>query len=167
MDVQTLALVAIALAVLSALTAILLAVRQQRLLSRYHALLQGPAGTDLEGLILEHADQLGALQQATQALAARTDSLAQEARLHIQRVGVVRFNAFPDTGSDLSFSIALLDAFDNGVVLSSLYGRSESRIYAKPIKAGKSTYTLTDEEKQAILIAQGQKGDAQTGRRFS
>lgn len=154
MDAQTLALVAAVLAVLSTLIAIILTVRQQRLLARYRALLQGPSGGDLEGLILRHADQIGALQQAEKRLTDRTEGLAKDARLHVQRVGVVRFNAFPDTGSDLSFSIALLDAFDNGVVMSSLYGRSESRIYAKPVQGGKSTYTLTDEEKQAIAKAQ-------------
>jgi hypothetical protein len=69
---------------------------------------------------------------------------------------MVRYNAFPDTGSDQSFSVAMLDADGNGLVLSSLYGRTETRTYAKPVQGGKSTYPLSDEETAALLQAQGQ-----------
>ena len=58
-------------------------------------------------------------------------------------------------GADLSFSCALLDGQDNGVVVTSLYGRTECRTYAKPIRAGASSYVLTDEEKQALMQARG------------
>ena len=75
----------------------------------------------------------------------------------IQKVGVVRFNAFSNTGSDLSFAVALLDHYDNGVVFSSLFGRNESRIYAKPIRGGESTYLLTEDEKEALQKAKETK----------
>ncbi len=68
----------------------------------------------------------------------------------IKKVGIVRYNAFKDTGSDLSFALALLDENDSGVVLNGIYSREMSNIYAKPIENGKSNYTLTDEEKNAI-----------------
>ena len=68
-------------------------------------------------------------------------------------MGVVRFNAFSNTGSDLSFAVALLDDHDNGVVFCSLFGRSESRVYAKPISKGESSYLLTAEEKEALQKA--------------
>jgi len=76
-----------------------------------------------------------------------------ESHKHIQQVGIVRFNAFDNTGSDLSFAVALLDAAKNGFVLSGIYGREESRVYAKPVLQGESTYTLTKEEKQALEAA--------------
>ena len=63
---------------------------------------------------------------------------------------MVRYNAFRDTGSDLSFTLALLDENNNGVVLNGIYSREMSNIYAKPIENGKSTYTLSDEEQKAI-----------------
>ena len=66
----------------------------------------------------------------------------------IQKVGIVRYNAFKDTGSDLSFTLALLD--ENGVVLNGIYSREMSNIYAKPVENGKSKYTVSDEEQQAI-----------------
>lgn len=71
----------------------------------------------------------------------------------IQKVGMVRYSAFNDTGSDLSFTLALLDEQDNGVVLNGIYSREMSNIYAKPIEKGKSTYTISEEEEQAIQKA--------------
>ncbi len=68
----------------------------------------------------------------------------------IQKVGIVRYSAFKDTGSDLSFSLALLDENNSGVVLNGIYSREMSNIYAKPVENGKSNYTISEEEKQAI-----------------
>ena len=71
----------------------------------------------------------------------------------IQKVGIVRYNAFKDTGSDLSFALALLDENNNGVVLNGIYSREMSNIYAKPVENGKSKYTVSQEEEQAIQKA--------------
>ena len=71
----------------------------------------------------------------------------------IQKVGIVRYSAFQDTGSDLSFSLALLDEKNNGVVMNGIYSREMSNIYAKPVEVGKSSYTLSEEEQQAIKKA--------------
>jgi hypothetical protein len=71
----------------------------------------------------------------------------------LQRVGVVRFNPYHDTGGDYSFAVALLDASGNGVVLTGLYHRDRCRVYAKPVGGWESTYELIDEERQAIAEA--------------
>ena len=71
----------------------------------------------------------------------------------LQRVGVVRFNAFEDVGSELSFALAVLNDNGNGFVLSSLYGRSETRTFVKPVREGKSDYQLSGEEIAAIKKA--------------
>lgn len=71
----------------------------------------------------------------------------------IQKIGLIRYSAFKDTGSDLSFTLALLNEKNTGVVLNGIYSREMSNIYAKPVEAGNSTYTLSDEEKQAIKKA--------------
>ena len=71
----------------------------------------------------------------------------------IQKIGIVRYNAFKDTGSDLSFALAMLDEKNNGVVLNGIYSREMSNIYAKPVEKGKSKYTLSEEEQQAIQKA--------------
>lgn len=71
----------------------------------------------------------------------------------IQKIGIVRYNAFKDVGSDLSFTLAMLDENDNGVVLNGIYSREMSNIYAKPVEKGKSSYTLSEEEQEAIKKA--------------
>ncbi len=76
----------------------------------------------------------------------------------IQKIGMVRYNAFKDTGSDLSFALALLDQNNNGVVLNGIYSREMSNIYAKPVENGVSAYTLSEEETQAIQKATQSSG---------
>lgn len=68
----------------------------------------------------------------------------------IQKIGIVRYSAFKDTGSDLSFAVALLDENNDGVVFNGIYSREMSNIYAKPVEKGNSKYTLSNEELQAI-----------------
>lgn len=85
--------------------------------------------------------------------ATRLDALEFKAGQSINRVGLVRFNPFMDTGSDLSFSAALLNDHGDGLVLTSLWGRDEVRLYAKPIETHESRYVLSQEEKQALDMA--------------
>lgn len=67
-----------------------------------------------------------------------------------QKIGVYRYNAFKDTGSDLSFTLAILDKENSGIMLNGIYSFEASNIYAKPIEKGKSTYTLSKEEEVAL-----------------
>lgn len=76
----------------------------------------------------------------------------------IQKVGIVRYNAYQDTTSNLSFAVALLNESNDGVVLNGIYSRDMSNIYAKPIENGKSSYTMTQEEKEAVLKAMNDEG---------
>lgn len=71
----------------------------------------------------------------------------------IQKIGIVRYSAFKDTGSDLSFAVALLDEKNNGIVFNGIYSREMSNIYAKPVEKGNSKYTLSNEEVEAIRKA--------------
>ncbi|HYG59221.1 MAG TPA: DUF4446 family protein [Symbiobacteriaceae bacterium] len=152
-DAVLVSLVAVGLAFLVLIIVIILAISQRKFLARYRLLLNGPAGHDLEQLLLNQAAEIESLQSDLIRLTRQLDAMETASRLHVQKTAIIRFNAFPDTGSDLSFAIALLDADDNGMVVSSLYGRSESRIYAKPILAGQSTYQLSNEEKEALAKA--------------
>ncbi|HWI63834.1 MAG TPA: DUF4446 family protein [Symbiobacteriaceae bacterium] len=156
LDQMLIALIAASVALIALIVTIITSIRQGKLLKRYRLLLSNGTNQDMEQLILSQGAAIEQLQSDLLHLQRRVDTMGAEAKLHVQRVGMVRFCAFPDTGSDLSFAIAMLDANDNGVVVSSLYGRSESRTYAKPIQAGKSTYQLSDEEKEAIAKAMGQ-----------
>jgi len=71
----------------------------------------------------------------------------------VQRVGLVRYNAFPDVAGDQSYSLAMLNALGDGVVLTTLHGRAEARTYAKKVVHGASNYPLLPEEQQAIFQA--------------
>ena len=84
--------------------------------------------------------------------------LSNELEKCIQKIGIIRYNAFKDTGSDLSFALAMLDDKNNGVILNGIYSREMSNIYAKPVENGKSSYTLSEEEKMAIDKAINSKG---------
>jgi hypothetical protein len=81
-------------------------------------------------------------------------------RRSLQHIGLVRFNPFEDTGSDQSFAIALLDDERDGIVISSLHGRQNTRVFAKPVAKGTSAHNLSDEESQAIRIAVEGTGSA-------
>ena len=78
------------------------------------------------------------------------EELKKESRNNLQRVGLIRYNPFKEAGGDQSFSLALLDADNNGFVVTSHYHRDISRVYAKPIESGASKYQLSEEEKEAI-----------------
>lgn len=79
--------------------------------------------------------------------------LDEDLKKCIQKVGIVRYSAFKDTGSDLSFALALLDESNSGIVLNGIYSREMSNIYAKPVENGISSYTLSEEEQEAIKKA--------------
>jgi Protein of unknown function (DUF4446) len=104
------------------------------------------------------------MMQQTAALRRRLDALEQgvaqitAALPAAVTVGVVRYNPFPEMGGNMSFSVALLDARSNGVVISVLNDRQGSRVYGKPIEAGVSPQKLSDEEQQAIGLARGRGG---------
>jgi len=82
-----------------------------------------------------------------------SDQLTKLTTQSITRVGIVRYNPFSNTGGDQSFSIALLNSQNNGLVISSLHSRNETRIYSKPIVSGQSKYHLSEEEYKAIKKA--------------
>jgi hypothetical protein len=79
--------------------------------------------------------------------------LEHRAVTSLQHIGLVRYNPFEDTGSDQSFAIALLDGERDGIVISSLHGRANTRVFAKPVQGGASPHALSAEEEQAIRIA--------------
>ena len=89
----------------------------------------------------------------------KANELELEKRLDksLQKLGIVRYNAFDDVGSELSFAIAILDNENNGFVINSIYGRSSSNVYAKTIENGTSKYTLSDEEIKAVNLAKEYK----------
>ncbi len=112
--------------------------------------LKGKKVKDLEEVISEQMKRMRGIEKDMKKLFKWNKDLQKISDVSIQKVGVIRFNPFKDTGGDQSFAIALLDSNNNGLVLSSLYTRQGTRVYTKPIEKGVSTYHLSKEEKQAI-----------------
>jgi len=117
---------------------------------RYRLLTRGPSGADLEEILQRYASDVQKLEVLGQEMRREQDILKEQLAQCVHNPGLIRFNAFDNMGSDLSFSMALLDRRGDGVVLTGLYGRDETRIYAKPIRKGTSDYSLTEEEVKAV-----------------
>lgn len=114
----------------------------------------------LRGILEGHAKSLKRLEAAVRSLHAtdqRQDVMIQGA---VRHVGLLRYDAFEDVGGRLSFSCALLDDRGDGVVLTSINGRQDTRVYSKPVLGGHSSYNLSAEEEEAIRQALAQPADA-------
>lgn len=134
-----------------------ISIKMNRLNKRYRKMMQGMEGANIERLLMLHIEEVRQTVSKVKDLSEEYRRLDTVAINSIQSIGVVRFNAFEDTGSDLSFAVAFLNGKKDGVVISSIYGRNESRVYAKPVTAGQSTYHLTEEEKAALDQALAKK----------
>jgi len=117
---------------------------------RYNELVRGVKGLNVEELLIKTGEELYDIRIDMNIIEQSIENLETKLSFAIQKVGFVRYNAFGELGSDLSFSVALLDKFNNGFVLTSIFGRESTTSYAKPIKFGKSVYPLSVEEIQAI-----------------
>ena len=98
----------------------------------------------------EILSQFKELEKNFERLAKELEDLKRGGQFSLQKVGIVRFNPFLEIGGNQSFSIAFLDGNNDGVVITSLYSRGGNRVYGKPIKAGTSEYSLSEEEREAI-----------------
>ncbi|WP_242876008.1 DUF4446 family protein [Cellulosilyticum sp. I15G10I2] len=113
---------------------------------------------DLEELLVQYTKKLNILLQNEKDIFTKIKEIEDIQSQCIQKVGVVRYKAIANTGADLSFAIALLDQQNDGVVLNGIYSRDGSYTYAKPIQDAKSTYTLSEEEQQALQKAINKRG---------
>ena len=111
-------------------------------------------GNNIDEMLKTYIKDVKEIKRDNSEIKAYYTKLDDDISSCIQKAGILRYNAFRDVGGDLSFTMALLDREDNGIVLNGIYGSESSNIYAKPIKKGQSTYQLSDEEKYAIELAQ-------------
>ena len=124
-----------------------------RLSRRRNAKLDEGRLGDIVDCLADHSDMLTNAQSAVDDLRAMQAEQGKTLEGCMARVGIVRYNAFDDVGGEQSFAVVLLDSKSNGVALSGLYGRQDSRVYAKAIYAGQGERPLTDEEQQALAKA--------------
>ncbi len=120
----------------------------------YRRLVQGVKKKDLLAVLEKIQKETGLAAVQLKEVEARLHKTEEDVTHHLQKVGVVRFNPFAETGGNQSFCLALLDMNDSGLVISSLHSRESTRIYAKPVCRGKETdFSLSEEERQAVVKA--------------
>lgn len=137
----------------AALAAILIFIWLIILERRLRKLFKGSGGCDLEGILSGLKKELNGLGKRTRKTEKYLQALEPRLQKSLKNVGLVRFDSFEGVGGKQSFSAAFLDENKNGAVISSLYGRDFNRIYAKPVEGGVSSYSLSQEEKEAIKKA--------------
>jgi hypothetical protein len=133
-----------------------LAARLRAVRRTYATLLAGGAGgEDLLAAVARQVEATERLRGKLNLIGRETAQLRQRVSNLVGTVGLTRYDAFPEVGGHLSWSAAFLDEAGDGVVLSAINGRSETRSYAKPVRGGRSGHNLSDEERAAIAMAMG------------
>ncbi|WP_422658969.1 DUF4446 family protein [Paenibacillus sp. EC2-1] len=120
---------------------------------KYDAMMSGTGVEDLETLLLNLKIQMDAIEEEQGNHRSRLDHVIQTLKGVKSKTGIVRYNAFGERGNDLSFSIAIVSEKGDGLVLTGLYNRESSFVYAKPLQNGESQHSLSPEEKEAIDLA--------------
>lgn len=120
---------------------------------RWRQLLSVPEGGSLEHALYETLRRVAQLEETTKAHGNHLQQLQSQTDGCLQKVGILRYDAFPDIGGHQSFAVALLNRHGDGLVLSGIHSRQEMRVYAKPLQGGSSPIGLSTEEQQAIREA--------------
>lgn len=144
----------LALAVIAFIMGLIALIQTRRLRQRFAAALGGDDASSLEATLSSHLSRVEAVDERLATLASEYERLATMTSLASQKISLVRFNPFGDTGGDQSFSLAVLDAHNSGYVLTSIHGRQGTRVYVKPVDLGRSKYSLSVEEQQALTQAE-------------
>ncbi len=108
---------------------------------------------NLEDIVEKIAQRLKLIDEANDKTALSLEAISKQLNTATQHVGIIRYNGNGDDGGNLSFSAALLNAHQSGIIITSLHGRANSRIYAKIITNGTSEQTLSEEEREALIQA--------------
>ncbi|MSU25639.1 MAG: DUF4446 family protein [Candidatus Levybacteria bacterium] len=127
-----------------------------RMLTHYNNLVRGISSKTMKAVLDGLLQDLSVSQKDITILKQRCDTIEEDGLLHIQKVGLLRFNPFNDTGGDQSFILSLVNGKNSGIVISGLHSRSGTRWYAKRIAEGKGLeHELSDDENKALRDAKG------------
>lgn len=137
--------------VIASVTFLLQMKKMKRRLDRF--LGSGSDKHDMERMLGDFLERTEAVDEKYSRVNHRIDSIDRQLGFCIQKTGMVRYNPFQDTGGDLSFALALLNEHNDGIVISSLYGRESSYVYGKTISEGRPSHSLSPEEEKALRIA--------------
>ncbi|MDP9226527.1 MAG: DUF4446 family protein [Actinomycetota bacterium] len=150
----TLALIIVAAVASIAFIAVLILAARLRKVRRAYVVLRGDgAEKDIFSALEKVMARLRSMEHRIDRFAVVQEEESLLRKLAVQRFGLVRYNAFEDMGGRLSFSAALLDDYGDGVIISSINGRTETRTYAKLVRGLASDHNLSQEEREALAIA--------------
>ena len=155
-------LVAACVALIALLLTMTFGLRLRRVRREYMVLRGEGEERDILSTVGRAVRRMEALDNRVDEALTAQEQIANVGRFALQRFGLVRYDAFEDMGGRLSFSAALLDDHGDGLVLTSINGRTETRTYAKPVKSLSSEHNLSDEEQAAIASAMGSRGSSES-----
>ena len=118
----------------------------KKLEKKYRKMMRGVNNKNLEQALNDNLDNIEKALNKSQEAINECKNISQELKGCVNKIAIMRYKAFEDVGSDLSFSIAILDSYNDGVIITGIYSRHDSTTYAKPIDKGISRYDLSEEE---------------------
>ena len=136
---------------------VILHIRLGSLKKKYDFFMQGDNGASLERKLSVEVSEIRDAAKGLESLLTEQAAIRNTQSNTIQKIGFIKYNAFENIGNDLSFALTLLDGNNNGICISSIYGRNESRIFSKPIVKGKSLVSLSQEELESLNEALGKR----------
>ena len=129
----------------------------KKLEKKYRRLMRGVNNKNLEELIVSKLEEVDKAMAKSEEAINQCEVIREEIKGCVNKVAIMRYKAFPDVGSDLSFSIAILDSHNDGVLITGIYSRHDSTTYAKPVDKGISRYELSEEESYVLNEAINKK----------
>lgn len=143
--------VALLLLILILLVMIIICFKKlKKITLKYEKLVENTQGESLDQVIIVNKESIRELNGELYRSNEKISNIQEQLNEAIQKTGFKRYNAFSDMGSNMSFSVAMLDEKNNGVILSSLYGRDGCSMYGKSVEIGKSPYPLSEEELEVL-----------------
>ena len=136
---------------------VILHIRLGSLKKKYDFFMQGDNGASLERKLSVEVSEIRDAAKGLETMMTEQAAIRNIQSNTIQKIGFIKYNAFENIGNDLSFALTLLDGNNNGICISSIYGRNESRIFSKPIVKGKSLVSLSQEELESLNEALGER----------
>lgn len=136
---------------------VILHIRLGSLKKKYDFFMQGEHGASLERKLSVEVSEIRDAAKGLETMMTEQAAIRNIQSNTIQKIGFIKYNAFENIGNDLSFALTLLDGNNNGICISSIYGRNESRIFSKPIVKGKSLVSLSQEELESLNEALGER----------
>ena len=139
------------------ISVIILVLSNKKLNKRYRKMMKGVNNKNLEQLINSKLEDIEKAIDNSQEAINECKVVREELKGCVNKIAIMRYKALPDVGSDLSFSVAILDSYNDGVIITGIYTRQDSTTYAKPIDKGISRYELSEEENHVLNEAINKK----------